>query len=318
MVAHGFSSARESFLVLIDPFLGEKVSSWTDRFVQLHGMLFSRLQLDAFDDQVDSFLDTGLLSGTHSQWAILAVTNIAALYQYNRKDSLLKESLRLGRREKRELEPEESIPSTEDPNDSEMILPPSEISDIIKAEELDPRNTFQNMPNEIRGDDAMESNSLSNIVFKKGCQLAFAVLSEAVNMGCSTPAIVHLHIWLVFLAYALRYQPVVYLVERYVPWKEIADALNEIVDDTGGLTGWNTREKELTGPVLSEDAIIRGYEWSRKFFPKNWFEEIDPLEEISETDSESCARKTRIIHLGIEITKALPKGKSTDVDLRLS
>src|SRR5271169_6611680 len=167
-------------------------------FVRLHGILFSRLQLDSFDEQVDSFLDLGdLISATNSEWAILAVTNIAALYQYNRKDSVLKESLRQGRREKRELEPDESIPSTEDSNESDIILPPSEINDIIKAEEVDHCTTFQNIPSEIRVDD-IENISLSNIVFKKSCHLVFSVLSEAINMGCSTPAVIHLHIWLVF------------------------------------------------------------------------------------------------------------------------
>src|SRR5579859_4683653 len=127
MVVHGFSSARESFLILIDPALGMKPSTWEEAFIRLHGMLFARLQLDSFDDEVDSFLDRWDPSSvTSTQWAVVTVTNIAALYQYNRRDSPLKESLRQGRREKREIEVEESAPAEEN-TEGDTILPPSQL-----------------------------------------------------------------------------------------------------------------------------------------------------------------------------------------------
>src|SRR5271169_2029225 len=79
-VVRGFSSARESFLILIDPILGKRGDTWSDVFVRLHGMLFARLSLDSFDDELDVFFDVFSDSPPSPvQWARLAVINIAAI-----------------------------------------------------------------------------------------------------------------------------------------------------------------------------------------------------------------------------------------------
>jgi hypothetical protein len=309
-VIKSFSSARESFLILIDPILGRQGSTWSDTVVRLHGMLFARLQLDSFDDDVDTFFDLwGQSPTTNIQWAQLAVSNLAALYQYNRKDSLLKEALRQGRREKREAEQEEQ--AAEESTDNDAILPPSQLNDDLQ---LDMANVdcapqhFRNMPNTI---DDREDVSLSRIVFDKSCHLSFSLLSEALNTGggsdvTATGPLIHIHIWLVFLAYSLRYQPVVRLLERKVPWQELADLLNDVSSEFSD-EEWNMvlESTELMGPELREDTMIRGFEWSRKLFPKDWFGDLSP-QDFEESEAENNAigwRKHRILELAVQITK---------------
>lgn len=306
MVVQGFSSARESFLILIDPALGMKASTWDEAFIRLHGMLFARLQLDSFDEEVDSFLNQwGPESVTSTQWAIITVTNIAALYQYNRKDSRLKEALRQGRREKRETEHEESVPP-EDMTETDTILPPSQLQNDLQVEMANTErapDTFANMPVGIRSDDR-EDVLLSKIVFEKAAYLGFTLLSETLNSGTTQDGpLISIHIWLVFLAYSLRYQPVVRLMERKLPWQELAELLNDVQSIVDADWSEILASTELEGPVLLEDSIIRGFEWSRKLFPRGWFQDVDPTESTVETEDSSEARKQRILTLGIQLTK---------------
>ena len=156
----------------------------------------------------------------------------------------------------------------------------------------------------------------------------------------------YVHVTLVFLAYALRYQPVVRLLERQIPWRELSEYLSDLYEDyLANLDEWLEKEiplQELSGPVLVEDTVMRGFEWSRKQFPKGWFQNVDSLFEdlectddgwktksdeppeqepdsdewkhaphrpgpdaISITDKqrEVTARKQRILTLGIQISK---------------
>ena len=301
-----FASARESLLILMDPLLAH--SSQADPFVRLHGMLFARLQLDLFDDQVDLFFDSwgnNMEDRTDTQWALFAISNIAALYQYNRKDSRLKEALRQGRREKREAEQEEMV-AVEDPADSgDTILPTSPLTDNLHTGMANVDRApeqFRNITNTSMDDDI----SLSTIVFDKTCQFSFALLSEALNSGQEAGPVIHVHIWLVFLVYALKYQSVVRLLERNVPWQELTDFLNEITIDEDE---WKQvlEMKDLPGSVLPEDSIMRGFEWSRKLFPKDWFQGFDPLDDLEDFSKSNGnvvdSREFRILTLGLQITK---------------
>ena len=152
-VVRGFTSARESFLVLIDPMMGKKWADWTRSFVKLQGMLFARLQLDEFDDELDE--SYGAFIGgeelTEVDWSRVAVLNIAALYQYNRRDSLLKEALRQGRREKREAEQEESIPVEDTTEPDTNILPASQAENLTMDYLNDrPPEHLTNIPADVR------------------------------------------------------------------------------------------------------------------------------------------------------------------------
>jgi hypothetical protein len=300
-VIRGFSSARESFLVMIDPILGsQEANNWMDQFIRLQGMLFARLQLDSFDEIMDSFFSHWALSQHPSlfQWCRIAIINIATLYQFNRKDSRLKESLRQGRREKREIEIEEQIKPEYSP-EVDPILPPH--PDHSPLEPISLPTAYTNIPSSSHEDH--EDISLSKIVFDKSCQFTFNLFSEALYFGTDDPGILSfVHVWLAFLSYVLRYQPVTRLLERRIPWDAIIEFLNEL---------WQNKEdngipEELKGPVLLEDYFMRGFEWSRKLFSKDWFdgtEEIFLEEQVEDTPEIQTTRNDRIIYLAVQISK---------------
>ena len=308
-------------------------------------MLFARLQLDSFDDELDesyNLWDQGTFV-TDVEWSRIASINIAALYQYNRKDSLLKEALRQGRREKREVEQEESVPVEESINEPDTILPPStQTTETLQTDmmNLDPApEQFTNIPADIRSGDK-DDVSLSKIVFEKSCDLTFGLFSEILNSHAYDEGPrMYIHVMLVFLAYALRYQPVVRLLERKIPWQELAYYLSDLneyyLSDVEEYLIRDLPLENLAGPVLLEDTVIRGFEWSRKLFPKGWFENVDWLfEDLECTDDGwrlrlddppenepgtpareaderrelrvNTARKQRVLTLGMQITKVSP------------
>ena len=312
-MVHAFSSARESFLVLIDPILGRKGGAWTDIFMRLQGKLFARLQLDSFEDELDALFDAlGDQMPTTLQWTYIAITCISSLYQYGRKDSRLREALRQGRREKREAEVEEPL-QTEEPGDGDAILPSSPVNDHVRPErpniEALPQK-FYNIPFEIRSQD-QDDIPVAKIVFDKACHLSFSLLSESLNIGTEVEIQTFVHIWLAFFSYVLRYPPVVQLFERKVPWQELADWINDIASNLV-CTGWTCdphqlAELEMDKRMLPEDVHMQGFDWSRKLFPKDWFENIDILEGLPETEKTEVARMKRLILLGVQITKVLLK-----------
>jgi hypothetical protein len=268
-------------------------------------MLFARLQLDSFNDEIDIFFDMWWqLPATNMQWAMVTVINITALYQYNRKDSPLKEAFRQGRREKREILLDESA-SKEEYLEDETILPPSQLqgkSDVDTAN-MD-RMPIENMSTNIQSDNSVNI-SLSKIVFEKAYQFASNFLSETLNSGSNESGpLIAVHIWLVFLTYALRYQSVVHLLEHKLPWQELADFLNDVMalDDDGSKL---IHMEQPCEPVLVEDSVMRGFEWSKRSLPKDWFQTVDPIEEIEESAESSVSRIKRILSLGVQLTKVL-------------
>jgi hypothetical protein len=312
-VIHGFPSARESFLILVDPFLGAVEENWKFLFLRLHGKLFARVELDSFDDEYDTLWSVFYNEEPFSRayWSRLAIISITSLYQYARKDSRLKDALRQGRREKREAEeepaqqPEE--PAIEEVQPGALDGQETEMANVDRAPKA-----FANIPAANISPD--KEDNLSRIIFEKSALLGFSLLSEALQSH-EPLAEGFVNIWLVFLAYALRYPPVVRLLERHVPWEELAVFLSGTLDWLGEEGTLNLVE-ELSGPMLSEDRMMRGFEWSRKMFPRGWFdgveiEEEDDDEGVERVEKEEGvakveARNNRILSLGLQICKVRP------------
>ena len=168
-----------------------------------------------------------------------------------------------------------------------------------------PIEKFRNMSTNIESDNSVNI-SLSKIVFEKAYQFASIFLSETLNSGSNEDGpLIAIHIWLVFLTYALRYQSVVHLLEHKLPWQELADFLNDVMAlDNDGSTKLIHMEQPCE-PVLMEDSVMRGFEWSKRSLPKDWFQTVDPLEEIEESAESSVSRTKRILSLGVQLTKVL-------------
>ncbi|GAA5837904.1 hypothetical protein JCM11251_004694 [Rhodosporidiobolus azoricus] len=112
--AHPYLSARESILPLFDTDQQTRRTlpevSKPDLFVHLHGMLFTKIQLDDFDEVLERFLERlreegwalgkgrdgregggkGELPFGDKEWFMLAVVNVGALLQYGAEDGVLR------------------------------------------------------------------------------------------------------------------------------------------------------------------------------------------------------------------------------------
>ncbi|GAA5893303.1 hypothetical protein JCM6882_007999 [Rhodosporidiobolus microsporus] len=116
--AHPYPAARESILPLFDSDAQSRRTlpdvSKPDLFVHLHGMLFTKISLDDFDDVLERFIERLREEGWHlgkgrsreemgggkggkgerpfedKDWFMLGVINVAALLQYGAEDGVLR------------------------------------------------------------------------------------------------------------------------------------------------------------------------------------------------------------------------------------
>ncbi|PWW79037.1 hypothetical protein C7212DRAFT_167186 [Tuber magnatum] len=105
-VTQPFFPARESILTLFDPVFSPEHASKNRHvdagFIQLHGINFTHIDLEKFDDALFDYLDNldQHIGKTESDWkvsgAYIAVCNITGLSQYGAKESLLRLALREG------------------------------------------------------------------------------------------------------------------------------------------------------------------------------------------------------------------------------
>ncbi|KAG0639286.1 hypothetical protein HOY80DRAFT_886553 [Tuber brumale] len=106
-VAQPFYPARESILTLFDPIFSPGHAFGSHHvdagFIKLHGINFTHIDLEKFDDALFDYLDNldKNIGKTESDWkvsgAYIAICNITGLSQYGAKESLLRLALREGK-----------------------------------------------------------------------------------------------------------------------------------------------------------------------------------------------------------------------------
>jgi len=289
---------------MLDPILGSEPTNWTTCFVKLCGIIFTQSRLRLFDDVLSQFWN-GLNDNPPSQlqWGQMAVTSVAALYQFNSKNSVLHNAMR--RRKRATID---KPPSLEELHSGEAILPSSQddqMSDHLRDFESRQHEHLRN-PSDVFNADEANDISVSRIMFGKSCEVAFGLLSEVMR-GLSDVNSIFVHIWLLFLLSSVGHQPVLKLLERTVPWQELAQILNKLkIESEESLNQSISLEQlatvEIAGPVLLEDVMISGLEWSERSFSKGSLENVDPMEEIFWTKDQGVRRR-RIVSLGFQLTK---------------
>jgi len=105
-VAQPFASARELILSLFEPALSNKSTAGRSQpvdvsFVTLHGIWFTHIDLDRFDGVLDEYLSldnhiSGVGKKFNVEGCLVAVCNIAALYQYNSRTRKLRQAWKEG------------------------------------------------------------------------------------------------------------------------------------------------------------------------------------------------------------------------------
>lgn len=281
---HTFSTSRESILPIWSSTAQSRRSQPDARapelFVLLHGMLFTNIQLDDFSPTLARFLERIEIEGAEErEWIMMAVVNIGSVLEYGRPNGVLRKIGGVGARDTGAGGPAVKVAKKcqialalrdEDGEDKRMDV------DEEGALPTSPDISDTNMPEELP------------VSFKLALELAFSMLSfvlrnptrKASHFSRSTlnP---YLSVMLTFLATVTKHPETLSIMERSIPWHDLARFFATIPRDifaAQGLdipTAGGERWAMLTSgcaPPLSEDWCLRGMEWiSRKVFERGYW-----------------------------------------------
>ncbi|KAI9779925.1 MAG: hypothetical protein M1839_007081 [Geoglossum umbratile] len=336
-----FLSARESILTLFDPILCGTEPAYhrslpvDTAFIRAHGILFTGVSLDRFDDVVDQFLSLldNNIGRVTSRWKeqgiYIAVANFAALFGYASKNNLLRLVYTVERGNSHEVLPDAAsqpdvkpIPVESGPGDrthsdpvgGENVLPPapaesnSESGENLTTQSKSSGGQSSGSSGELGAENSSDA-SKSVAAFSNAKFLTFATLDLALQRIGDPNVLPHVHVSLVFMNHIMHSEPATKLVEKEFPWESLASMLNTLV--TSYDTFWRVEGSRFPEPEkgvgrpLPEDFNIRGLEWAASYYPQGWFENalVDDEERTLELASMAADRKERILWLAIQLAQ---------------
>jgi protein SMG6 len=306
-----FPASRESILPLFDTALQSRRhhpdASAADLFVLLQGMIFTRIELDAFDDVFARFFErlqedrVGTRPLGPTEWVMMGVINLAACLQYGAEDGLLKRAGAddaTGRRPTRReggcgiggttaAAGDSSAPQaimvhhstggkqrSSDPEGSDEGSDDSPPSSAIPAPEDGDVRPLQ------RPTVVVEDEESLPLPFRHALRLSFSVLSfclaQPVRRDSLGRAVInpYITIFLTFLSTIAKQPAALALVERAVPWSALAAFFNTIPRKVD--VRLDVAPKLTAGGPLPEDWCLRGMEWVGRRVYERGFWKIRP------------------------------------------
>ncbi|KXN82534.1 Telomerase-binding protein EST1A [Leucoagaricus sp. SymC.cos] len=297
---HPFMTSRESILPLWSgPLQARRMNAdakVSELFVLLHGMLFTNIQLDDFQPTLARFLERLAIEGAEErEWIMMAIINIASVLEYGKPSGLLRRMGGVGGREA----------------NGRVIAKKTATSEENKMDVDDEHghgHIPQTSPTLSEADSYMPEDPPA---FTYALQLTFAILSfvlrnptrKATEFSRSSlnP---YLTVLLTFLATILKHRPSLSLLERSIPWDDLAAFFvsipRKVMDSQGLFTHINVPSDQrwvmLTSgcaPPLPEDWCMRGMEWvSRKVFERGYWKSGADRPEIEVLESQESTQVT--------------------------
>ncbi|KDQ59481.1 hypothetical protein JAAARDRAFT_126988 [Jaapia argillacea MUCL 33604] len=286
---HPFQTARESVLSIWSPTAQARRSQpdarVQDLFVFLHGMLFTNIQLDDFPKTVDRFLERLDLDGAEERdWIMMAVVNIGSILEYGRPSGMLRKTGALG------LGVTSAVPVA---SMARMKLAKKEADSEDKNMDVDDDTAVVTA---IQTSPTLSNSAASELPLplKFALQLTFAMLSQTLRKPTrkSSPFArstlnPYITVILTFLSTILKHHAILEIMERSVPWEDLANFFSTVVpkDVTSHeeLTSWMM----LTSGCkpLPEDWCVRGMEWvGRKVFERGFWNKSSSSEDHVELE----------------------------------
>lgn len=285
---HPFPMSRESVLPIWSSTAQSRRSqpdaSASELFVLLHGMLFTNIQLDDFTSTLARFLERLEIEGAQErEWIMMAVVNIAAIMEYGRQSGVLRRIGGVGAtREGTGLAPVRMVarrnPTAHHENDREdRSMDVDDESPVVAAGQA---VSFA----------PPHADSAPDLppMFKFATQLTFSMLSfvlrhptRKASQFSRSNLNSYLTIVLTFLATVCKHPPTLSILERSMPWKDLAQFFSNIPKSVLAAQGLlvpaigGERWSMLTSgcaPPLPEDWCMRGMEWvGRKVFERGYW-----------------------------------------------
>lgn len=259
-------------------------------FVNLHGMLFTNIALDDFDETFERLIerlneegfllkkagyrwrdvDADLIGD--AGWSMMAVCNIAAVMQYGNDKGIIQRYVAKSQSGPPSRAAAVAAAASGQPMAPRSIMrAPSSLRHSETAE--------SDSPMDVDGADnsAFEDNGVEDtpLAFRCACKLTFGLLRwclkrptrDVGGMQCINPYIV---LVLTFLGQVALIPSAVRVLEREVPWRELVEFFN-LMPDTIEIAGDGGSSK-LTGGALPEDWTIRGMDWAgRALFARGYW-----------------------------------------------
>ncbi|GAA5879569.1 hypothetical protein JCM16303_003254 [Sporobolomyces ruberrimus] len=295
--AHPYLSARESILPLFDqehqsrrtlPEVGK-----SELFVHLHGMLFTKISLDDFDDCLGRFLERlqqegwalgkGMESHGHDsslygdkEWFMLAVVNLASMMQYGAEDGILKKLTTKETPEKpahhNQRHPSNRIPQNKVAPQAIMLnsarQQPSQDDEALAQDADVVKQLAPSAPTSVDDDP---------LPFKLAQQLSFQLLEFTLSdpirqIGNSAVPNPYLTLVLTFVSHLTFHSDAFKHIERSIPWEALIDFFNLLPPTLEIRLDTPSKLMSSRGAPLPEDWCIRGMEWAgRQLFGRGYW-----------------------------------------------
>ena len=308
---HPFTTSRESILPIWSS-TAQSCRSQADAtapelFVLLHGMLFTNIQLDDFAPTLSRFLERLEIEGAEErEWVMMAVTNIGAVMEYGRPGGILRKMGGTGSRDATS-----SAPFRVFAKRNAVFQPDEDVEEkrMDVDDDTSKSDPFQSQTSPLLAESPV-SLELSQ-AFKYAMQLAFSMLSfvlrnptRKASPFAKSTLNPYLTVFLTFLATISKHSETLAILERFIPWGDLATFFTSIpknihtsqglhVPTPSGAERW-TMLTSGCAPPLPEDWCMRGMEWvGRKVFERGyWKSGEDRRLEIEVLDIEEGGQLT--------------------------
>ncbi|KAJ4986121.1 hypothetical protein SVAN01_08385 [Stagonosporopsis vannaccii] len=302
-----FPSARESIMTLFRPLIQDDQTIYTagspidTNFAKSHALLFARFSKTGYEEASRDFLESldNHIGHVTAKWkeqgVYIAVSNIAAWYDYGTELHILRQLflLRASQRRSAEIKPEH-----------QQQTAPAE-----PPKPTDPKITEEQITSQI---DTLSSDP----VFTKAQSLANDTFALALRRIGDKNVLPHVHVMLSFISTLASVPYVSHLVDR-TPWAELVSFLNTLIkseNQKNNSLDMNTvisqsvfpedsASKERDELPLPEDWLVRGLIWAQEYLPAHWLgKERDEEERYLELPSTSKSRAERVLRLGYRLS----------------
>ncbi|KAF9533398.1 hypothetical protein CPB83DRAFT_472504 [Crepidotus variabilis] len=306
---HPFSTSRESILPLFSTSAEKKAEmdiGPRELFVQLHGMLFTHIQMDDFDPTLARLMERLTLSSSslssndleERDWIMMAVINIGAILEYGRPTGVVRRVGGVGQ------PAQPGAPGGGAPGQQQAMQHQAAMRVMAKKAAAGvPGSVSPHVPPASAAGDAMDVDSEGHTPTGSGTELphpltlALTLTSRILSFVLQHPfrqissfaqptLNPYLTTMFTFLATMSKHRPTwdVLGLERVLEWNDIASFLSlapsrVLRDQLGSTSSSHPQDRErwtmLTtscSPPLPEDWCMRGMEWvGRKVFERGYW-----------------------------------------------
>ncbi|KAG8897986.1 hypothetical protein FRB99_007736 [Tulasnella sp. 403] len=302
MANHPCDIARESILPLFSvqkqSARYQPSSNASSIFLLMHGMLFTRIQLDDFPSNVARFMERIQLNPTEvgeNEWIMMAMLNIGAILEYGRPEGVLRKvcgwGATLNSTGHAAARPASSRTPRSDPRRSGSQGEQMQVDTVVV--DADPEDMQDDRMVDVAEvlSGPMEALSTSAgapgleelpYTMQLALQLTFEMLRYAMRTPWITPASAfrqpvlnpYLTTIFTFLATIFKHEQAILLLERYVPWTDLTLFLTDAFRRTSSSRS-NDEEKSMSrwfgSNPLPEDWCLRGSEWVRRVYERGFW-----------------------------------------------